>query len=116
MAQAEVQDGEFLFEVRGQGHDEGGGAGLVDCGPRQGGHHLSREPVAQLGVDVVGAQHCPGELGPGVGVLVGQAGAPDHPDALARYAPHPVGHLRQGVGPARLPSSPSRRTRGWPSR
>ena len=41
-------------------------------------HDLGGQAVAELGVDVVGAEHALGELGPGVGVLVGEPGAAEH--------------------------------------
>ena len=49
-------------------------------------HHLGGQAVAELGVDRVGADHRLGELRPRVGVLVGEAGAADHPDRLGARA------------------------------
>ena len=51
---------------------------LVDGGPRQAEHDLGGEAVAELAVDVVGAEHALGQLGPRVGVLVGEPGAAEH--------------------------------------
>ena len=78
LAQAEEQDRQLLAQVAGQRHEDRGGAGLVDGGPGQPQHQLGREAVAELGVDRVGADDALGQLGPGVGGLVGQAGPADH--------------------------------------
>ena len=63
-------------------------------------HDLGREAVAQLGVDVVGADDALGELGPGVGVFVGEPGAAEHarPRRVGAVGARPHG-LRQRVGP-----------------
>ena len=77
LAQAQEEDGQLLAQVAGQGQEHRGGAGLVDGGPGQAEHQVGGEAVAQLGVDRVGADDALGQLGPGVGGLVGQAGAAD---------------------------------------
>ena len=77
LAQAEEQDGHLLAEVAGQRDEDGRRAGLVDGGPGQPQHHLGGEPVAELCVDRVGADDPLGQLGPGVGRLVGEAGPAD---------------------------------------
>ena len=61
-------------------------AGLVDGGPGQAEDEVGREAVAELRVDRVGADDALGQLGPGVGRLVGEAGAADdgHRPAAAR--------------------------------
>ena len=71
---------------------------LVDGGPGQAEHEVGRQAVAQLGVDRIGTDDALGQLGPGVGRLVGQAGAADE------------GH---GAGAAGLlgPADPRRRRR-----
>jgi hypothetical protein len=78
VADPQEQHRQLVLEV-GAEHQHGaaGGAGLVDGGAGQAGHHRGREAVTQLGVDVVGADDTLGQLGPGVGGLVGEAGAAD---------------------------------------
>ena len=71
---------------------------LVDGGPGQAEHEVGRQAVAQLGVDRVGADDALGQLGPGVGRLVGQAGAADE------------GH-RAGAAGLLGPADPRRRRR-----
>ncbi len=105
-AQPQVQDGQLVFQVGGEEDDGRGVAGLVDGGAGQAEDGFGGEAVAQLGVDVVGAQDDPGQLGPGVGILVGQAGAADHADGapamdvsgLLQCGRHRV----EGFGPADL--------------
>ncbi len=87
LAQAEEEDGQLFAQVAGQGQEQRRPARVVDGGPGQPEHHVGGEPVAQLRVDRVGADDALGQLGPGVGGLVGQAGAPQQ---------------RHGAGPAGL--------------
>ena len=78
VADAQEQDRQLVLGV-GADDQQGaaGGAGLVDGGLGQRRHHGGREAVAELGVDGVGADDALGQLGPGVGGLVGEAGAAD---------------------------------------
>ncbi len=80
--QPEEQHGQLLLHVDAD-DDDGGtrSAGLVDGGAGQGEQGVRGEPVAELAVDVVGADDALGQLGPGVGGLVGEPGATDHADA-----------------------------------
>ena len=81
VAEAQVEDAELL---PGVGPDPEDGAArraeAVDGGPGQAQHELGGQAVAHLGVDVVGADDALGQLGPGVGVLVGETGAAEHGD------------------------------------
>ena len=76
-----------------------GGAGLVDRGARQAEHDLGGEAVGQLGVDVVGADDALGELGPGVGVLVGEVGPAEDGDAARLGGLDRGGRLGEGDAP-----------------
>ncbi len=88
VAQSQEEDGKLLFEVGPeQQHGAAGRAHLVDGGPREPEHQLGGQAVAQLGVDVVGADDALDQLGPGVGGLVGEPGAADHAHP-SRRAPH----------------------------
>src|SRR5664280_162446 len=58
---------ELLAQVAREHDHRVGRHGLVDGGPRQAEDHLCGEPVAQLGVDRVGAEDALGHLGPCVG-------------------------------------------------
>ena len=79
VAQPQEEDGQLLRRSPASS-DQARAARLVDRGPRQAEHQLGRQPVAQLGVDLVGADDALGQLGPGVGRLVGQPGAADDAD------------------------------------
>ena len=102
VAQPEEQDRQLLLEV-GRQHEDGAalGEGLVDGGPRQAEHGLGGQAVAELGVDVVGADDALGQLGPGVGVLVGEPGAAEHGHPLGRGVADGGGGLRQRLAPRR---------------
>ena len=80
IAHAQEEHGQLFFEVDAEHHDGRGRGGLGDRGARQG-EDLRRQPVAELGVDVGGAEHLAGQLGPGERILVGASGATDDPDA-----------------------------------
>ena len=85
VAQAQEQDRQLLLEVGAEEqHRAAGRAHLVDRGAREAEHQLGRQAVAELGVDVVGADDALGQLGPGVGGLVGEPGAAEHGDAGRR--------------------------------
>ena len=107
VAQAEEEDRQLLLEVGGEEeHRAARRADVVDGRPRQAEDDLRRQPVAELGVDVVGADDALGQLGPRVGALVGEPAATDHR--------HPV-----GVGGARArrwPGSARPTTRPRPAR
>ena len=100
--QAQEEDRQLLAQVAGQHHHARGRARLVDRGPGQAEHHLGRQAVAELGVDRVGADDPLGQLGPGVGVLVGQPGPADHADGARRRVLGP--DLGQALG-HRVPSA-----------
>ena len=79
-------------------------------------HDLGRKPVAELGVDVVGADDALGQLGPGVGGLVGEPGPAEHRHLVGAGRLERRRRLRQGdtpraPGPGRRP-----RARGRPRR
>ena len=64
--QAEEQDGQLLLQIRAdQQHGATGRADVIDRGPGEAEHDLRGQPVAELRIDVVGAQHALGQLGPG---------------------------------------------------
>ena len=99
----EEQHRELLAHVPRQ-HDDGiRRHGLVDGGPGQADAHLGGQAVAQLGVDRVGAEDPLGQLGPGVGPLVGESGPADDADglrsALGRSRLEAVGHRGQRLVP-----------------
>jgi hypothetical protein len=97
--QPEEQDRQLFLGVGPQQqHGTAGPAGVVDGGRRQPEHSLGRQAVAQLGVDVVRSDDALGELHPGIGVLVREAGAAQH---------------REPCGPAPLQTLADRR-RGPP--
>jgi hypothetical protein len=73
----EVRDRQLFLEVRGEDDDRPGRVAVGQEGPGHPVHHLGRQPVTELAVDVVGLEHALGQAGPGVGVLVGAAGAAD---------------------------------------
>ena len=77
----QVQDRQLLLEVRGEQHDRGRAVEVGDGRAGQPEHELRREAVAELGVDVVGADDALGEPRPRVGVLVGASRSADHGDA-----------------------------------
>ena len=92
------------------------GAGLVDRGARQAEHDVGGEPVAELGVDVVGAEHALGQLGPGVRRLVGEPGAAEDGEPVGTRSVETVldqlrGRRHERVGPATTSAevAPSRR-------
>ncbi len=104
LAQAEEENGELLAQVAGQGHEDRRRAGLVDGRPGQAQHEIGGKPVAQLGVDRVGADDALGELGPGVGGLVGQPGPTDQRHRVGAAGvlgrAEPVRGGGQGLAPA----------------
>ena len=114
VAQPQVEDRELVLDVRGQGDDQRRGRRLVDGGPGQAEDGGGGQAVAQLGVDVVGAERQPGHLGPGVGVLVGEPGAADH--GQRRPAAHGLGRRpaprRPRPGPRPSWPRPARRPGG----
>ena len=120
-AHAQVQDRELLAEVGGDEHDA---PGAVDVGDGRAGeteHDVGGEPVAELRVDVVGAEHALGQARPHVGVLVGAARAAEHRDgsrARRRRARAAVPRRRRRAPrattprPARRSCAPSARAPG----
>ena len=89
------EHGHLLAEIAREHEDRVRGGHLVDGRPRQRGHHLGRQSVAELRVDRVGAQDPLCELRPGVGTLVGEARAAHHRD---RARTGTVRHLSEAVG------------------
>ena len=82
VAQAQVERAELFFRVGAEQHDDAArGASLVDGGARQPEHDIGREPVGELCVDVVRAEHAFGQLGPCVRRFIGEACATEDPDA-----------------------------------
>ena len=77
---AEVQHRELLPQVGCDQHDRAGAVEVGDGGAGEAEHDLGGQAVAELRVDVVGAEHALGEAGPHVGVLVGAARAAEHRD------------------------------------
>ncbi len=96
--QAEEQDRQFFSQIAGQHHHARRRARLVDGGPGKAEHDLGGQSVAELGVDRVGADHGLGELGPRVGVLVGEPGPAEHPDGLGAVL---GAHAAPGARPPR---------------
>ena len=87
-AQPQEQDRQLLAEVAGQQDHRVGGRPPGRWWPEAGRPTTSRgEAVAQLGVDRVRADDPLGQLGPGVGTLVGQPGAADDPDRFGSADP-----------------------------
>ena len=108
VTQAKEQRPEVFLGV-GTDEDDGAarGAGLVDRGARQTQHRLGRKAVAELRIDMVGAEHALGELGPGVLRLVGERAPPITPmraGSASRKAS--VAAARQG--PSRWPQGDHR--------
>ncbi len=99
MTQPKEQDGQLLLQIWAQQeHGAARRADLVDGGARQPEDDLGGQTVAELGVDVVGADDAFGELGPGVGGLVGEPGAAEDCYRLGAAA---VERLADGAsGPA----------------
>src|SRR5512132_2096162 len=108
LAQPQPQDGRLLVRVEVDHHDRPGrlqvpvgrhavvrsAPGHLGGGGRAG---LVLGPGA--GVHVVGAQRDPGQLLEGVGVLVGEVAADQHPDPPALGRPDAVGGPAQRLGP-----------------
>ena len=101
VTQAKEQRPEVFLGV-GTDEDDGAarGAGLVDRGARQTQHRLGRKAVAELRINMVGAEHALGELGPGVLRLVGETGATDHANAGRVGITQGIGGRSEGGGPA----------------
>ena len=101
VTQAKEQRPEVFLGV-GTDEDDGAarGAGLVDRGARQTQHRLGRKAVAELRIDMVGAEHALSELGPGVLRLVGETGATDHADAGRVGITQGIGGRSESGGPA----------------
>ena len=125
---AQVQDRELLLEIRSDEHD---GLRPVEVGDRRAGqaeHDLGRQPVTELRVHVVGAEHTLREARPRVRVLVRARGPTEHCDRarsgtpedvaqrvggrVERFGPGRLDELRRGAAPGARPSGrPSGRTR-----
>ena len=101
VAQPQVQDRQLLLQVGTEQEDRASGrAHLVDRRAREAQHGGRRQAVAELRVDVVGADDALGQLGPGVRRLVGEAGAAD-----ARR--RPTGPLRSSPSSSATAAAPS---------
>src|SRR4029079_4126710 len=70
-ARPQVEDRQLLLRVDAEHHDAAGAVQVGDRRVRQAERDVGGQAVAELRVDVVGAQHALGEAGPDVGVLVG---------------------------------------------
>ena len=77
---AEVEHRQLFLEVGTEQDDRGGAVAVGDLGGGEAEHHLCGKAVAELRVDVVGADHALGEPAPHVRVLVGSARAAEHRD------------------------------------
>ena len=79
MTQTQIQRSQIFFGV-GAAQDDGSAAaaGIVDRGPRQTEHNFGAKTIAELCVDMIGADHPLGQLGPGVLSFVVEAGTTDH--------------------------------------
>ena len=101
MTQTEEEHRELLLRIgTEQEHGAARGAEFVDGGAGQTQCRFGRKTIGELGVDVVGAEHALGELGPGVGVLVGESGAADEGDRSGRCGRQRRGGGGQRLGPA----------------
>lgn len=77
--QAQEEAAELLAQVTCERqHGAARPAGVRDRGSRQGAHQLGGQAVAQLRVDVVGADEALGQLHPGVLILAAEPGAPQN--------------------------------------
>ena len=76
----EVENRQLLPQVGRDEHDCASAVEVGDGGAGKAEHDLGGQAVAELRVDVVGADHALGEAGPHVGVLVGAARAAEHRD------------------------------------
>ena len=72
LAQAQKEDRQLLTEIPGQSNDGLRARGLVDGGAWQGLEQHRVEPVTELGVKIVAAQHAANEPLPGECALIGQ--------------------------------------------
>ena len=102
VTQAQVERPQLLFRVRAEQHDDATWrAGVVDRGARQPQHEIGRQTVTQLTVDVVGAEHALGELGPCVRSLIGEPGPAQHCDARGVGVGQGAGCDAERLGPGR---------------
>ena len=79
-AHAQVENRQLFLQIGTEEHDRGGAVAVADLGARKPEHDLGREAVAELRVDVIGAEHALGEPGPHVRVLVASPRATEHRD------------------------------------
>ncbi len=77
---AQEQDRELFLQVGAEQHDRGRGVDVGDLGTRQPEDHLGRQAVAELRVDVVGADDALREPRPHVRVLVRATRPAEHGD------------------------------------
>ena len=76
---SQIEGGMLLFEIRSPDHDGVGGVDVRYERPIGSGcEEMRSQRIVDPGIDVVRAQHHPGELGEGVGVFVGSMSATDH--------------------------------------
>ena len=118
---AQVEDRQLLLGVDAEHDDAAGPVEVGDRRVRQAERDVGGQAVAQLRVDVVGAQHALGEAGPHVGVLVRAAGAAEHADLRRHRRPRaPRGARRprrsSASGHEHSTSSPPRRIIGCVTR
>ena len=88
---AQEQDRELLLQVGTEQHDRGRGVDVGDLGTREPEHDLGGQAVAELRVDVVGADDALREPRPRVRVFVRAARAAEHGDRIrAVQIAHPL--------------------------
>src|SRR5262249_49280344 len=75
---AQVQNRHFLLQVGAEEHDDARTIAVTDFGAPHADNHLGREAVAELRVDIVGADDTPGEARPRVRVFVRAVRAAEH--------------------------------------
>ena len=97
----------LLFEIRSPDHDGVGGVDIRDEGPiGRGCEEMRSQRIVDPGIDVVRAQHHPGELGEGVCVLVGPMSATDHGEGAATVLvpdeTDPLGDAVESIRPCRF--------------
>ena len=104
---SQIEDGMLLLEIRSPDQD---GVGRVDIryeGPIGSGcKEMRSERIVDPDIDVVRAQHHSGELGEGVGVLVGAMSAADHGKSAATVVvpdeADPLRHAVESIRPCRF--------------
>ena len=94
-ANAQVDDGQRVFQVGAEDHNRGGAVAVGDLRAREPEHQLGGQAVADLRVDVVGADHTLHQSRDRVRVLVGATRAADQRD---RFGAVLLDRLAQDAG------------------